>query len=259
VTVDAQKAAEHYDRQAKLAEIARRHEAIIPGPWRWYGNTATDQVMLATTDRGRLYVLTLGTRETQYVFHHYYCESYDLHTISDTQVKEWCGGHDEFGGDDTDGCICEEIADFLKGNIEPPEGARHFSHDRRPHSGTILTRGVTVNPDLRFPVPIPAPKGTDRQRDYKQFGGHMRSYREGMPRYEVLGYRTVSEWEMDQGGVQNARDALYREDFTGLDNPNADFIQYAPEDVAYLLAEVGRLQVENEKLRTDLTELRARS
>jgi hypothetical protein len=225
----------------QLEAIRKRHEAIVPGPWRWFGNTETDQLYLGTVDRGRLYVLTVGTREEQYVYHHANVASYTLSEISNTRVQDWCGGHDEFGGHDADGCICLDIADFLRGEVEREEGARHFSHDRRPHSGTILTRGVSVHADLRFAQPYK----TDPQ-ERKTHGGVMRSYRDCGPKYEVLGYRSVSEWEMDQGGVQNARDALYRQDFMGFDQPEATFIEHAPEDIAYLLGEIDRLRAELE-------------
>lgn len=41
----------------RLAEIRKRHAAATPGPWRWFGNTQTRQLYLATPDRGRLFVI----------------------------------------------------------------------------------------------------------------------------------------------------------------------------------------------------------
>lgn len=41
----------------RLDEIRQRHAAVIPGPYRWFGNTATDQIYLATQTRGRLIIL----------------------------------------------------------------------------------------------------------------------------------------------------------------------------------------------------------
>lgn len=248
-------AAEHYTRQAKLAEIVERHEAIIPGPWNWYGNTATDQVWLATPDRGRLIIMTPDTRTTEYVYDHDGGEGYDLEHARKRAHELWCPAHAvDVDHDDPGQCMCDELRDFLRGELDPSEGRRDWSCDERGYRRS-LTRHTQVHSDLRFAVQFPAPEGVDGEAHYKRHGGILRSYREGMPKFEVLGYRTVTEWEMDQGGVVpsasgDIRDALYREDFTGLANPNAEFIASAPEDVAFLLAEVARLQGELDAVRT---------
>lgn len=217
-----------------LEAIRKRFDAIIPGPWRWYGNTATDQVYLATTDRGRVTIMTPCTRREEYVYDHHAGETYTLAQARE-RVLGWCGAHDEnyteFGGRS---CQCEQLRDFLRGELDPTEGHRDYDY--------LLSRGVQVHPDLRFPVP------RREDRDRKVFGGLLASYA-GMVRYEVLGkldkfftnYRTRNEYEEQEG--KPASTALYREDFMSIAQPEAEFIEHAPEDVAFLLAEVDRLTV----------------
>lgn len=42
---------------ALLGELETLEDEALKGPWQWCGNTATGQVMLATVDRGRIFVL----------------------------------------------------------------------------------------------------------------------------------------------------------------------------------------------------------
>lgn len=205
-----------------LTEIRNRHDAIIPGPWRWYGNTATDQVSLATTNRGRLFILDTHFSIEQRVFHHDWFEGYTLEQAR-ANVRNFCGAHD--GDDAPYECRCDRINQFLVGDIDTDEAHRTLDDP-------YMTRSAIVHPDVRFPD-----KSLGDRRN--QHGGMMHSYR-NHARYEVLGYRTVAEWEADQGGVvpstsHDVKDALYREDFCGLDQPEATFIERAPEDVGYLL------------------------
>lgn len=218
-----------------LAEIKARFDAIIPGPWRWMGNTATDQVYLGTTDRGRLYIMDTHTRVEQRVFHHDWMEGYSLEEAR-VRVKDFCGAHDSgLESDDRYGlaraCRCEDIRAFLVGEIDAGEDSRHLDQP-------YMSRAAIVRPDLRFPD-----KSLGERRP--QHGGMMRSYR-GMAKYEVLGYRSTIEWETDQGGVipsagHDIKDHLYREDFCGLDHPEATFIEHAAEDIPWLLGEIERL------------------
>lgn len=257
----SEKQLEHYQRQARLAEIVKRAAAIIPGPWEWYGNTATDQVFLATKDRGRLFILTPGTRTEEYVFDHHEMETYTTEDARAHYKERWCPYHREGSeGREARHCCCDEIRDFLAGELDPQEsvldGARHWS-SCLPGERRLLSRSVKIHEDLRFPVPF-AGHGMEAEDHYKVHGGIMRSYREGMPRFEVLGYRTADQFNADveksaadaeaRGEplklIAHAPEALYREDFMGLDNPNADFIANAAGDVAFLLAEVDRLQQE---------------
>lgn len=251
----SEKQLEHYQRQARLAEIVKRAAAIIPGPWEWYGNTATDEVFLATRDRGRLFILTTDTRTEQYVFDHLATEGYDIEDARRRVHELWCPTHAEHVDPvDPGRCMCDALREFLSGELEPVEGHRDFNHEDRGYR-ISLSRHVQVHPDLRFPVPF-AGHGMEAEDHYKVHGGIMRSYREGMPRFEVLGYRTADQFNADveksaadaeaRGEplklIAHAPEALYREDFMGLDNPNADFIANAAGDVAFLLAEVDRLQ-----------------
>jgi hypothetical protein len=217
----------------RLAEIKARAQAIIPGPWRWYGNTATDQIHLATVDRGRLYILAPNTRSEDYVFNHDQDESYTIPEAR-ARVLQWCPVHgdDEFPGDATDRavhCRCDELREFLAADhLEPEEGYRELT--RGVHAW--LTRGVVVHADLRFP--------DTSLDDRRNRGGTMRSYREDV-RYEVLDHRTRAEFEADPQEAP-VDQALYREDFCGLDQPEAEFIAHAAEDIPWLIARVEELE-----------------
>jgi len=221
--------------ESRLDEIRERHDKIIPGPWDWFGNTATDQVFLGTPDRGRLFILTPGLRNVEYVYDSNETEGYELEEARQRVHTNWCLAHAEHVDKDDPGeCICDELRDFLRGTLDPSEGHRYFEREDRGYR-VSLVRAVQVFPDLRF-----AGEGKDAFGGRKQQGAVQRSYRETGVRYEVLGYRTVVEWEMDQGGVVPSADGdirnfLYREDFRGIDNPEAEFIAHAPEDTDYLL------------------------
>jgi hypothetical protein len=50
------------------AELKKLGEAATPGPWEWFGNTKMHEVYLATTDRGRVFVMDFarwGMRDAQ--------------------------------------------------------------------------------------------------------------------------------------------------------------------------------------------------
>lgn len=230
-------------REDRLAEIKARAQAAIRGPWRWMGNTATDQIYLATTHSGQRTILSPGTRSEEHVYHHGWCESYTLEQAR-ANVINWCPLHSdqegEIGGRESE-CRCDELRDFLRGELDPREEL-HRELDRDPRTAW-LTRGVVIRPDLNL--------GVD---------GLLKSYRE-MARYEVLGrsladrwsgYRTRAEWEAERGAVDGPRgreagsrtveQALYREDFVGLAHPEAEFIAHAREDVDWLLAEHAELR-----------------
>lgn len=60
-------------------------------------------------------------------------------------------------------------------------------------------------------------------------------------RYEVLGYRTRAEAGV-AADADSGNSPLYREDWRGIDHPDAELIAHAPEDIGLLLAEVQRLR-----------------
>jgi hypothetical protein len=60
-------------------------------------------------------------------------------------------------------------------------------------------------------------------------------------RYEVLGYRTRAEAGIAPD-ADRSNSRLYREDWRGIDHPDADLIAHAPVDIGMLLAEVERLR-----------------
>lgn len=54
-----------------ISEIRAAHEAATPGPWGWFGNTASKEIHLATQNRGRIFVLRFkrwGMRDAQPMF-----------------------------------------------------------------------------------------------------------------------------------------------------------------------------------------------
>jgi hypothetical protein len=222
---------------SKLDEIRERFESITPPPWDWFGNTETDQVYLGTPDRGRLYIMTPTLRNEQYVYDEDEMESYTLEQARANVIGKWCPAHSDSDLDFPPPCLCDELREFMRGDMDPAEASRRFetwlqlefgrSSDQFPN----LIRGVQVHPDIRF-----------------RFDGSMRSYRESGPRYEVLGYRTKAQWEMDQGGAIGVKDALYREDFKGLHVPDADFIAHSAEDVDYLLKRLAAAEEHIESL-----------
>jgi hypothetical protein len=253
-----------------IDEIRARHEAAIPGPWQWYGNTATDQVYLATRDRGRTYILGPDVIHTEYV---YDCDNVESYTLEHARqnVLNFCGEHDEridqypdmpekdesvlawlkhaeregyFDEQPVpDLCICDEIEEFLAGDIEREEGSRDYY---RPEGTLHLTRTITAKPDFRFAV---TPEGYEHTT--------LRSYRDHV-RYEVLGYHgkreewggamTKAQFEKETG--KPVEEYLYREDFYGIDTPEADFIAHAREDIPFLLAEIDDLRADIDLLKT---------
>jgi hypothetical protein len=233
----------------RLAEIKARADAIIPGPWRWYGNTETNTVHLATVDRGRVYIVGVRTFSTETVFHHDFCKSYTLEQARES-VQDFCGAHE--GEAYTGECRCRALQTFLSGTLAPEEGQRDLLDERT--NQLWLTRGVDVHVDLRFPDKSRTTfeHVAEAERRRKIHGGRngMRSYRK-LARYETLGklsrdgffheYRTREEFEAEESD-RTVQEALYREDFCGLDNPEATFIEHAAEDIPYLLGEIDRLR-----------------
>jgi len=54
-----------------IDDIAARHAAATRGPWRWFGSLDTQDIYLATVNRGRIYVMGFqrwGMRNAQPVF-----------------------------------------------------------------------------------------------------------------------------------------------------------------------------------------------
>lgn len=204
----------------EIQAIRDRAAAATPGPWRWFGNTEVDSVYLATTHSGRLFVLMPDVRKTEYVYNHDSGDGYSLDEARD-RVQMLCGAH----GEDIsmDRCRCQEIREFLAGSMAEEGGHRDFI-DRNGEHGS-LSRGVGHADDLRFAV-----------REVT-VGGLMFSYRD-MARYEVLGGLTREENDK----LDKPRE-LYREDIVGIDNPDAEFIAHAREDIEVLLAEIDRLNL----------------
>lgn len=229
-----------------LESIRKRAEAIIPGPWRWYGNTQTDQVYLGTNDRGHLILLSPEVHSTESVFNHDWCESYTLEQAR-ANVRNFCGRHDE-GEEETVKCRCAEIEEFLRGELDPKDPYNQAKDlDHRPEGWGWMSRGITHHGDMQLAHPEPpAPPPVDggNQRDRKRLGGRrLSSYREFV-RYEVLGFRTKKEFEKHAASAKGNRtvdEALYREDWCGIDVPEMDFIQHAAEDIPFLLAEIDAL------------------
>lgn len=235
-----------------LEAIRQRAEAIIPGPWRWFGNTASDQVYLGTTDRGRLIVLDPDTRHTESVFHHEWCESYTLEEAREN-IQHFCGIHEENEATDpgVEMCRCATIRDFLVGEMDyrdPYTHARDLINERTGYAW--LSRSVTTHADLRFSAPTNTTEehfaAAEERR--KQHGGRsLTSYRKFV-RYEVLGelrdgyfrgqYKTAAEYDEQAGATGAHIPHLYREDFCGIATPEAEFIEHAAEDIPWLLREL---------------------
>jgi hypothetical protein len=165
------------------------------------------------------------------------------------------------GPDREDLCKCDEIREFLQGELDPRDPYDSARDLLNPKTGYAwLSRAVTVQPDLRFSARVDTTtehdaEAVERRKKHGGRGG-MVSYRT-MARYETLGkmpdgqgffsdYRTIEEFEAETN--RDHRTALYREDFCGLDNPEADFIQHAAEDIPYLLAVIDNLREQNEQL-----------
>jgi hypothetical protein len=273
----------------RLAEIRSRCDAIIPGPWAFFGNTASDVVHLATQDRGRLYIMDTRTYTTESVYHHEYVESYTLQQARES-VRHFCGAHEEelpfleymareraaaitrrdhvskwlaCAFDDLENhefdvysrvgdCRCAEIRDFLvdRWHEDDQDDQHLYDRDGRYH---WLSRSVQVHADLRFAdktrtTPEMHPAAVARRKLHGGRNG-MRSYRK-LARYETLGklsregffheYRTREEFEAEESD-RTVQEALYREDFCGLDNPEATFIEHSADDIPWLLAKVDEL------------------
>lgn len=231
------------DQAARLGAIRGRAAAIIPGPWQWYGNTATHQIYLATSDRGRLVIITPQTEIEEYVYDHYAGESYTMEQARN-HVIEWCGAHDEDSNPDTReaDCRCDEIREFLRVELNPSGDHAEYVHGERDRQ-VVLTRAQTIHADLRFPV------AEDEERR-KEHGGLLRSYKD-LARYEVLGklnghfrppFRSRKEFEAATG--EPADHALYREDIIGLAQAEADFIAHSASDIPWLLSHIASLAAE---------------
>src|SRR5437588_7021054 len=116
--------------------------ALIPRPWSLYGYTATDQVYLATTNLGRLFIFMPGKYTTEYVYDHYHVESYTLEQARERVIPLWCPMHrEDHDWDDPGRCMCDELREFLAGELDPEEGHRNFSEEDRGYK-VDLTRGV---------------------------------------------------------------------------------------------------------------------
>lgn len=215
------------ERDDKLEDIERRVKAALPGPWGWFGNVASHQVYLATNHSGRLILLSPETVKEEYVYSHSTERVYTLEEAR-ADVLELCGAHDEnygeFGGLS---CRCEEVREFLRGELEVEEGARHMLD--RDSRFWAVSRNMRINSELRF-------------QGRKQDGSPdvmMHSYSDDdMARYEVLNGKTLAE-HLAAGGK---RSDLYREDIVGFASPEAELIAHAPDDMKFLLAEIDRLE-----------------
>lgn len=280
---------------SRIEEIRQRAAEAIRGPWRWFGNTESDQVYLGTPDRGRLLLVSPQVEYEQYVFNHRASEVYAVEEIrerftvdpkliasksymdmDEAELKALCdvrglkveASYPDDGVTDCDylnaieeydeehnisprNWWCsrdaqEHLAEFLRGEVTIEEGSRDlyipdaFAVERE----LVLTRSLKANAGLKFAgkVPEDAKNGRGEPWDRHVTGGYMLVDYRAIARYEVLDGRTVAEHEAAGGTINGEVRHLYREDIVGLDNPEAEFIAHAREDVDWLLSEVDRLE-----------------
>lgn len=80
-----------------------------------------------------------------------------------------------------------------------------------------------------------------RGQYYERPGATVKQILKRHVRYEVLGYKTRKEAGLhDHSDMRNS--PLYREDFTGIDHPDAELIAHAPVDIGVLIAELDRVR-----------------
>lgn len=273
---------------SRLDDIKARAAAIIPGPWAWMGNTATDQVYLSTNGRGRLTILQPSHYWTESIYVYATERVYTLQEARE-QYEEICGAHDDdemldnafegviYEGYEDDfmeypdewgeitfrtgrGCVawlkfafsrlkeqpdhcprCEAVKEWLRGDLDSDGGDSALMFPLDYHSSAVRHR--TVHEDLRFPEAPNASWTAEALERRNRHGGHMKSYRE-MCRYEVLGKLSRDDGHFHEYATraENPTGNLYREDFCGIATPEAEFIQYAAEDIPFLLAEIDALR-----------------
>jgi hypothetical protein len=120
----------------------------------------------------------------------------------------------------------DALRDFLAGEMHDGDAERHL----RGLDGHIeFYRGLHYRPDMAV------------QQRTDDGPGWMVPWCD-VARYEVLNGRTLAEHEAAGGRINGERRDLYRQDIVGLDNPEAEFIAHARQDVDDLLAEVDRLR-----------------
>ena len=194
--------------QERLQEIQERAEAALPGPWQWFGNTATNQVFLGTAHSGRKIILSPEVRQYEMVFDHLDSEAETL-----TEARLRAAELEDFDQR-------QQLLEFLDEPMDPEEGPRDIAINNQ-----VYSRYWARVPDLML-----------------HEDGLMRSYRT-LAKYEVLNGRSKAEAGLpEDAGRSNS--PLYREDLVGFDNPEAEFLAHARQDVEFLLSEVERLRSE---------------
>lgn len=222
----------------RISDIRARAAAAMPGPWGWYGNVDSHIVHLATRHSGRQFIFDVTTRAVEYVYHHFYAETYTLAEAREN-VVDWFRGDPDMDCPDcgypadehSDSCrephwqpehpVQEAAREFLAEEIDLDDPSRHGSRDLIVDGDLLLTRAVVVHPELRF------------QRD-----GLMEPARD-LARYEVLHGRTLAEHHA--GGHPGS---LYRADICGIDTPEAEFLAHARDDIDTLLAHIDELEAQ---------------
>lgn len=211
----------------RLDAIEQRASAAIRGPWAWFGNVASHQIYLGTNHSGRLIILTPGKVQSEYVYKHDAEQAWELGQARKV-VPELCGAHgDEFTPARPQDCRCDEIREFLRGDLEIEEGSRHLFDAE--HRYWWLSRHMKIETELRFQGHKPDGSPDVLLHSYKD---------RDMARYDVLDGKTLAEY-VDGGGDPRH---LYREDIVGLASPEAEFIAHAREDVDYLLKHIAHLE-----------------
>ncbi len=179
----------------ELEAIRARAAATLPPPWEWSGNTASDNVHLATAHSGRVFIIQPHT---------------EIERGYQQTEEPWA-------------FISED--DFFK---LPSKARREIEAINSPW---------VFEPRSTFHLLFP-----HRESSFRKEGGKhgLSSHRE-IARYEVLDFQTREEAGLAPD-ADMTNSPLYREDFMGLDSPEATFIAHSRADIEALLAGVDRLR-----------------
>lgn len=211
------------EREKRIAEIRERAEAAVKGPWRWFGNTEVDQVYLGTAHSGRIFILSPEIRRTDTVYDWESDEEYSVE-MARQYARDLENANSHYPWLMRDHGNHSRLLEFLTDPFDENDPQpRHFTIK----NSQPLTRWIKMTPELRL---------IDQER------GVTVSHHD-LVRYDVLGAKTRAEAGLD-AGAGRSNSPLYREDFTGITTPEAEFIAHSREDVDLLLAEIDRLRDE---------------